>query len=395
MAPLLFALALLAQDAPAPEAPAPEASPDGPVATAVPRKQTVAPLPIQGGPVTPPADDYGYVGWCYGALSGYVELYDRAMPEVIRIERAWPTPSTEENINQIYPAQRDEAKRNLVLFAAAMEAAEKASPSPISTQGAAAIKRGRAVWTGAVNVPKAQLAQFWMSWSPPARCEETAKSLQARSNLFGQALSYNAPDAAPVVAPVPPAEEEAGVELAAESVVPIEPAVDLAPDEAAEQVTVASTDGPAEAVDLPLVAVDRMPSGDAESDADMDATADIPLEEAGDEAGEPVADLIETPVLEAGSSGEVAAPKSEPEGAAPPAEDAPVLDAAALSAGAPFAEGATEAPATAIDDLLPIEEPAAEPVVAGPVPPAAPEQPAGPKRKRGLKDTLMGLKGPL
>ena len=41
----------------------------------------------------------------------YVELYDRAMPEVIRIERAWPTPSTEENINEVYPAQREEAKR--------------------------------------------------------------------------------------------------------------------------------------------------------------------------------------------------------------------------------------------------------------------------------------------
>ena len=41
----------------------------------------------------------------------YVDLYDRAMPEVIRIERAWPTPSTEENIAVVYPEQREEAKR--------------------------------------------------------------------------------------------------------------------------------------------------------------------------------------------------------------------------------------------------------------------------------------------
>lgn len=201
MAPYLLALALMMQDAPA--------AADGPVATAVPRKQDVAPLPIQGGAVSAPTDDYGYVGWCYGAISSYVELYDRAMPEVIRIERAWPTPSTEANIAEVYPGQRDEARRNLVLFSRAMEAAERASPAAIQPQGAAAIKRGRAMWTGATSVPKAQLAQFWMSWSPPAKCEETARTLEARSLLFGQALTYNAKDAAPITPPPPPEEEVA------------------------------------------------------------------------------------------------------------------------------------------------------------------------------------------
>ncbi len=206
MAPLLLALALMLQDAPAEASPspAPDAPPaDAPMATAVPRKQSAAPLPIQGGTVSAPTDDYGYVGWCYGAISSYVELYDRAMPEVIRIERAWPTPSTEENISEVYPAQREEGKRNLVLFARAMQAAEKASPRPIQDQGADAVRRGRAMWTGATSVPKAQLAQFWMSWSPPARCEETAKALETRSLLFGQALSYNANGGTPVVAPPP------------------------------------------------------------------------------------------------------------------------------------------------------------------------------------------------
>ncbi len=190
MAPYLFALLLLAQDAPAEAAPP---STDDLVATAVPRKQTVAPLPIQGGPVSAPTDDYGYVGWCYGVLAGYVDLYDVAMPEVERIERAWPTPSTEENIKIIYPGQRAEARENLKGLQAAMEAAEKASPTAIHKDGLAAIKKGRAVWTGATTVPKAQLAQFWMSWSPPAKCEETAKTLTERSNLFGQALGANVP----------------------------------------------------------------------------------------------------------------------------------------------------------------------------------------------------------
>lgn len=377
MAPYLLALALLFQDGSA------AAASDAPVATAIPRKQDVAPLPIQGGAVTAPTDDYGYVGWCYGAISAYVDLYDRAMPEVIRIERAWPTPSTEENIAVIYPEQREEAKRNLVLFARAMEAAEKASPAAIQPQGAAAIKRGRAVWTGATNVPKAQLAQFWMSWSPPAKCAETAKTLETRSRLFGQALA----SPAPIVAPPPPAVEaaeaapailQADAEMPAPSLPPVEPA--------AGGLVEAAPQAPAATTDTPLA--DPAPAAD-----------DV---------------VIEQPATDGPMVFAQPEPSEDPEvtvsGDAPPPPSTEALpDAAALSAGAPE----PVAP-TAIDDLLPTEEAAATPVTAGPeasppvVAPAAPVVAAAPaakpapaattpparKRKRGLKETLQGMRGP-
>ncbi|MDO8297215.1 MAG: hypothetical protein Q7T19_12345 [Caulobacter sp.] len=319
MAPYLLALALMMQDAP-PEAAAPEAAAnDGPVATAVPRKQDVAPLPIQGGAVSAPTDDYGYVGWCYGAISSYVELYDRAMPEVTRIERAWPTPSTEENLAEVYPGQREEAKRNLALFARAMDAAEKASPTAIQLQGAAAIKRGRAMWTGATSVPKAQLAQFWMSWSPPAKCEQTAKALEARSLLFGQALTYNAKGAAPVAAPPPPAEEPA-------------PALLLA-----------------------------SPS----TEAGLSVTPE-PEPEGGEPLGDPP---LVAPAVEPLPTGE-AEPETAP---APAADEAP-------------ADGTTDvAPSTAIDDLLPVGDPAPEAPQEAAPPPAEPTAPAESERKIGLK----------
>ncbi len=258
MAPiLLLAFALLAQDAP------PAINDDGPVATAAPRKQDVAPLPIQGGRVTPPTDDYGYVGWCFGAVSGYVDLYDRAMPEVIRIERAWPTPGTEENIKTVYPAQKRDAARSLELFRRAIEAAEKASPSPIASQGAAAIKKGRGVWTGAGSVPKAQLAQFWMSWSPPARCEETAKALEARSNLFGQALTANT-----VAAEDTPAE--------AVAVAPVEtptPAEDV--EAVAEAAVIDAPEAPAEASALDVA---EAPAAEAEGASAIDDLLPEPAE---------------------------------------------------------------------------------------------------------------------
>lgn len=322
MAPiLLLAFALLAQDAPA-------ATPadDGPVATAAPRKSDVAPLPIQGGPVSPPADDYGYVGWCFGAVSGYVDLYDRAMPEVIRIERAWPTPGTEENIKAVYPAQKRDAIASLALFRRAIEAAEKASPTPIAQQGAAAIKKGRGVWTGATSVPKAQLAQFWMSWSPPARCEETAKALEARSNLFGQALTANAA-AAPAAAPPAPAPEPAALAEA--------PAADAPPADPVPVVETAKVESPAE---------DAVPPVEAPAEA-------------------PAMDMAEAP--------------------------------------AP-GEGAPAAP-SAIDDLLPAPDAAAEPPAPAPVaqpvakPAAKPAKPAAKPaspRKPGLRDTLKGMRGP-
>lgn len=177
----LLALALMAQDAPVSTAPTASAPP--------PRTQPAA---------TAPTDDYGYVGWCYGALGGYLELYDKVMPEVTRIEKTFPGPDGFDAAMKEYPAMRAQAKKDLAAYRSAIVAAEKASPRPISEYGAAAIKKGHSVWTGADQIDKARLAQVWMSWSPPGDCDTRAKALETKSNLFGQALNYNVrKDAAP------------------------------------------------------------------------------------------------------------------------------------------------------------------------------------------------------
>lgn len=351
MAPLLLALFLLAQDGPT-TAPA-----DGPVATAVPRKQEVVPLPIQGGPVTPPTDDYGYVGWCFGAVSGYVELYDLAMPEVIRIERAFPTPSTEENIAVIYPGQRDEALNSMKLFKQAMEAAEKASPTPIQAQGVVAIRKGQNVWTGSRGVPRAQLAQFWMSWSPPAKCEETAKALEARSRLFGQALRFNAQ----VAAEAPPAP------------VTEVPVAEAPPAESPGAETPAIT--PSESVAASPPVASEPPAGQA-AEAPP-AAAPAPAEASAPEAPAPAPDPA--PAVEAQTSGASAI------------DD--LLDAAPTAGPAPIAEAPPPPPpltpeAPAKTETTPPPAPAAKPAPAKPAP-------VKPARKRGLKETLSGLRGPL
>lgn len=209
----LFALALIAQDAPVSTAP---------TATAPPPRTTPA--------NTPPTDDYGYVGWCYGALGGYADLYDKVMPEVTRIEKAFPGPRGYAAAMKEYPAMRDQARKDLLVYRSAIIAAEKASPRPISEYGATAVKKGRSVWSGSDQVDKARLAQVWMSWSPPGDCETRAKALETKSNLFGQALNYNVKkDSAPAPSATEPLPATEAAPPVAETEAPAADAAALAP----------------------------------------------------------------------------------------------------------------------------------------------------------------------
>ncbi|PZR31139.1 hypothetical protein [Caulobacter segnis] len=152
-----------------------------------------------------PTDEYGYVAWCYGALGGYASLYDQVMPEVTRIEKAFPGPDGVQAALKTYPEMRAQAQKDLKAFASAITAAEKASPRPISEYGAAQVKRGAAIWQGAGSVDKARLAQMWMSWSPPGDCERRAKALEVKSSILGRALNYNSGSATtPPPAPTTP-----------------------------------------------------------------------------------------------------------------------------------------------------------------------------------------------
>jgi hypothetical protein len=95
---------------------------------------------------------------------------------------------------------REQAQRDLLSYRVAITAAERASPRTIGPEGAAALRRGRAVWSGAAQATNAQVAREWMSWSPPARCGEVAKTLAVRSAVLGQALNANQDTVAPTSA---------------------------------------------------------------------------------------------------------------------------------------------------------------------------------------------------
>jgi hypothetical protein len=200
MSALLFAIALFATQDAANAAPA-----SAPAA---------AEAPADGGPAYPigaPRDDYGLVSWCYGALRGYLDLHDQVMPEVRRIETTYRRPGSNlADDLKVYDVMQREGRKDLTLFESAIETAERASIKPIAPIGAAAVTRGRATWAAAPTMPPARVAQEWMSWTLPARCEITAQSLQRRAKLMGSAFQVNSdippePEAPAVEAPVEPA----------------------------------------------------------------------------------------------------------------------------------------------------------------------------------------------
>lgn len=187
MSPLIFALALSMADQPA----ATEAA--------------AAPAAVEESlPPGAPRDDYQFVSWCYGALRGYLDLHDQVMPEVTRIETAYRKPGTSlADDLKVYADQQRQGRKDLDLFRDAMTTAEKASLRPINQVGAESVRRGRATWTVGPAITKARLAQEWMSWTLPARCQTTAASLKQRAALMGTAFQVNAEPEAE--APPPPA----------------------------------------------------------------------------------------------------------------------------------------------------------------------------------------------
>lgn len=159
---------------------------NAPVATGTdPRVQAQADAVAAGEDPFPsgaPTDDYGLVAWCSGALEGHMALYKRAMPEVERIERAFPDPAVPvEDALKVYAQQHDEGKAELKRFSDALDLADKAQPGVHKAAREAAIGFGHDAWKGAETANNRTLAQLWMSWELPARCEPTAKKLIAEN----------------------------------------------------------------------------------------------------------------------------------------------------------------------------------------------------------------------
>ncbi len=157
-----------------------------------------------GVPENAPKDDYRFVAWCYGALDEYLQIYDVVKPDLKAIDKMFGSPVKED---EPYHDDVAEDRKALKRFGAAIEAAEKASLHPIAPEGAAAIDSGRQIWSAARLAPRRKLADAWLFWGLPTRCDKVAKQLKVRATLMGQAFAIEAPkaDAAPPAPDAPQA----------------------------------------------------------------------------------------------------------------------------------------------------------------------------------------------
>ena len=196
------------------------AAADGPVTTApdaralaAPPAQAAPPAPVPTEPVpaslaaptgpprdadipnSAPADDYGFVAWCHGALSGHMELHDKVRPELDKV-----SPGGDDT------AMTDAGKDYLALYAAALKEAERASPTNIHDRGVEANAAGYRIWSAARAAELRTQMWSYLMWELPPRCEIAAKRLEERSSLLGQALKSDSPVTAerpPAPKPVP------------------------------------------------------------------------------------------------------------------------------------------------------------------------------------------------
>jgi hypothetical protein len=143
-------------------------------------------------PLGAPTDDYGFVSWCYGATDEYLTIYTKVLPDLKDIDKAFGSPVKEEVPYAIDVAAQHKALKR---FGDAMAAAEKATSDPINTtEGQAAIAKGRSIWSVAETLPNRKLADAWLFWGIPVRCERTAKVLhdhpaQAMASSVGPAAA--------------------------------------------------------------------------------------------------------------------------------------------------------------------------------------------------------------
>jgi len=219
----LIALSLLAAEPaaqPPAASPAAHAAPQtGPHAVAAAVSES-ADADADAGDIPPgaPTDDYGFVAWCYGALGEYLTIYDQVVPDLKDIDRLFGT-----SVQEDMPYTADVAAERVALkrFGAALDAAERVSPTPIATDGAADIQAGRGIWAAAKLQTRRKLADAWLFWGIPKRCETTARALKARS-AHGQAAALPGPSAIELAAaePAPTIDDRQAKALAAASAPP-------------------------------------------------------------------------------------------------------------------------------------------------------------------------------
>jgi hypothetical protein len=300
-------------------------------ASTAPVSAGAAPLPAADAPVDKdylpkgaPADDYGFVAWCGGVLSGHMDIAER-------VKDVLPLDDAQQTIGKAYLRAYDKA----------LAASKDGKTAEGKARAAAMRKVGWDNWNQARAADKQLAADTYLAWQLPGRCEHAAARLSGDPDLFKKAFSPAELDA--VRAEAPRVAEVAAMSAPA----PAEPAAAPAAQAAPES---------SEPVFTSLVKAPALSSGLAASDG---AAVPVSLTTLPSSA---------EPLAAAPAALSVAKPAPEPEaplqladaGGATPleAEPAPAVEAPKAAPAATVAEAAKPAPKP---EVKKVSAPAAEP----------------------------------
>jgi hypothetical protein len=167
--PLLSLLLLAAAQADAP------AAVDGPI-------KTTAPTPAEAAATSPlaeftppgaPQDDYAFVAWCDGVLSGHMDLAER-------VRDVLPLDEVQQKVGKAY----------LHGYEVALAKGEKGRSPEALALAKAAREQGWMNWEPTRKADKKLAADSYLAWQLPGRCEHAAVRVSGDKNLFRSAPSF-------------------------------------------------------------------------------------------------------------------------------------------------------------------------------------------------------------
>lgn len=168
-----------------------------------------APSPAPSTSPGAPADDYGYVAWCRGALQGHMDLYKQAAPDMVRVrqdklavEVKGKSAAEAAKIRAKFAKETDHeaeldaqqlaaGKDYMALYGRALATAEEAGAP--RARGAELTGQGYRIWSAARAADGKTRMYSYLMWELPGRCETAAKALEERSGLLAEA--FRRPDA--------------------------------------------------------------------------------------------------------------------------------------------------------------------------------------------------------
>ena len=180
MPPALFALFLAAAQ---PSAAAAETAPG--------QSQTVETLADRI-PAGAPKDDYGFVAWCDGVLSGHMDLAER-------LKTVLPLDPVQQKIGRAY----------LQAYERALAGSKEGKTEAGRKRAEAARQIGWKNWEPARKAKKELAADTYLAWQLPGHCEKAAIQLSGDKDLFRMSPTVDEVQAMGEEAPVANAQASA------------------------------------------------------------------------------------------------------------------------------------------------------------------------------------------